>query len=196
MATNMESGKETPTLDTENQKKGGILETLRFIVLSLIIVFGIRYFVAQPFIVSGDSMVPTFNNGEYLIVDELSYRFEKPSRGDVIIMRYPLDPNKFFIKRIIGLPGETLNLEGEKIIVTTTEGASIVLDEPYVQNQRSDSITVTLSDTQYYVLGDNRGASSDSRRWGPLPAANIIGRPLLRLIPLSRMAWIPGQQDE
>src|SRR3989338_784001 len=197
MSAHMEPQEIPETKDGKTpQKKNSFWDTVRFVLISLVLVLGFRYFVAQPFIVSGDSMVPTFNNGEYLIVDELSYLFEKPSRGDVIIMRYPLDPNKFFIKRIIGLPGETLNLEGEKIIVTTTEGASIVLDKPYVQNQRSDSITVTLSDTQYYVLGDNRGASSDSSRWGPLPAANIIGRPLLRLIPLSRMAWIPGQQDE
>lgn len=192
----MDSHETSETKEAEiPRKKSGILDTVRFILISLVLVLGFRYFVAQPFIVSGDSMVPTFKNGEYLIVDELSYRFEKPSRGDVIIMRYPLDPSKYFIKRIIGLPGETLNFEGEKITVTTIEKKLMVLSEPYIQNPRSDSITVTLSDNQYYVLGDNRGASSDSRRWGPLPAGNIIGRPLLRLIPISRLSWIPGRQN-
>jgi len=194
MATNMEPSKETPSQDTENQKKGGVLETLRFIVISLVLVFGIRYFIAQPFIVSGESMVPTFENGEYLIVDELSYRFEQPSRGDVIIMRYPLDTKKYFIKRIIGLPGETLSFEGTKITVTPANGENpIVLSEPYLQNEKNDYIDVTLSDHEYYVLGDNRPASSDSRRWGPLPEGDIIGRPLVRLFPLNRISWLPGE---
>src|SRR3989344_592915 len=130
---------ETP--NTVERKKGGFGETVRFIIVSLIIVFGVRYFIAQPFIVSGESMVPTFENGEYLIVDELSYRFREPARDDVIIMRYPLDPKKYFIKRIIGLPGETLSFEGTKITVTPANGENpIVLSEPYIQNEKSDFI--------------------------------------------------------
>ena len=179
----------------KGEKKFKIIETVRFILISLVLVLGFRYFIAQPFIVSGESMVPTFKNGEYLIVDELSYRFHPPTRGDVIIMRYPLDPSKFFIKRIIGLPGETLTLDGSKITVITRDKKQIVLNESYIQNPKSDFITVTLSAKEYYVLGDNRPASSDSRRWGPLPTSDIIGRPILRLLPLSTISWLPGEHN-
>ena len=182
----------TPQVSAE-EKKGGIWDTIRFIVISLVIVFGIRMFIAQPFIVSGESMVPTFENGEYLIVDQLSYRFEKPARGDVIIMRYPLDTRKFFIKRIIGLPGETVSITGDKITITPAGGGSnITLDEAYIKNIGNDSMTITLDDSHYFVMGDNRPASSDSRRWGPLPSSDIVGRPLLRLYPLNHISYLPG----
>ncbi len=188
---------ETPEVASaeSSSKKTGLLDTVRFILISLALVLGFRYFVAQPFIVSGDSMIPTFQDGDYLVVDEISYRFEKPSRGDVIILRYPVDPSKFFIKRIIGLPGETLSFNGSEITVTTTEGKKITLIESYVKNERSDFITVTLKDDEYYVLGDNRAASSDSRRWGPLPAGDIVGRPVIRLLPVSRISWTPGSAN-
>jgi len=175
------------------RKKGGFGETVRFIIVSLVIVFGVRYFIAQPFIVSGESMVPTFENGEYLIVDELSYRFREPARDDVIIMRYPLDPKKYFIKRIIGLPGETLAFDGTQITVTTARDKNpIVLDEPFIQNQKDTYLTVLLKEDEYFVLGDNRPASSDSRVWGPLPRKDIIGSPIVRLFPLTRIDWRPG----
>ena len=175
------------------RKKGGFGETVRFIIVSLVIVFGVRYFIAQPFIVSGESMVPTFENGEYLIVDELSYRFREPARDDVIIMRYPLDPKKYFIKRIIGLPGETLAFDGTQITVTSANDKNpIVLDEPFIQNQKDTYLTVLLKENEYFVLGHNRPASSDSRVWGPLPRKDIIGSPIVRLFPLTRIDWRPG----
>lgn len=188
----MNERENTPPQEVVVKKDGGILETVRFIVISLAVVFAIRYFVAQPFIVSGDSMIPTFRNGEYLIVDQLSYRFGPPERGDVIIMRYPLDTKKYFIKRIIGLPGETLSIEGSAVTVTLIDGKSFVLPEPYVKNPREDSVTVTLKNDEYFVMGDNRAASSDSRRWGPLPEEDIVGRPLVRLFPFSRINVFPG----
>lgn len=182
--------------NTSSQKKNSVAETVRFIVISLLVVFLIRHFIAQPFIVSGDSMVPTFQNGQYLIVDQLSYRFREPTRGDVIIMRYPLDPSKFFIKRIVGLPGETLQFDGTIITITPAGGrAPMVLNEPFIKNQNDEYLTVTLSNDEYYVLGDNRAASSDSRRWGPLPAKNIIGTPIVRLFPLGDIGWKPGSFD-
>lgn len=182
----------SPELQT--QKQGGILDTIRFVLLSLLIVLGIRYYVAQPFIVSGDSMLPTFRSGQYLIVDEISYRFSPPKRGDVIILRYPLDTKKFFIKRIIGLPGETLHMSDATITVTQKEGEKITLSEPYVKSTRTDFLTVTLGEHEYYVLGDNRAASSDSRIWGPLPTGDIVGRPVARLFPFSTISWLPGEK--
>jgi len=177
------------------KKRGAFWDTVRFIVISLAIVIAFRYFIAQPFVVSGDSMVPTFKNGEYLIVDELSYRFEKPQRGDVIILRYPLDPKEFFIKRIIGLPGEVLTFHGQTITVTTADGTDITLDEPYIGSVSDDNLTVALQPDEYYVLGDNRAESSDSRRWGALPASDIVGRPLIRLLPVTRISWLPGADN-
>ena len=186
-----------PTQQKTEKKESFIFETLRFAFFAALIVLPIRYFVAQPFIVSGDSMVPTFQNGEYLIVDELTYRFEIPKRGDVIIFRYPLEPRKFFIKRIVGLPGETLQIDGNKITVTNpVTKQSVVLDEPYIQSIRDDHVEVTLSSDQYYVLGDNRAESSDSRIWGPLPRKNIIGRPIVRLLPFSHIGILPGAKTQ
>jgi signal peptidase I len=140
------------------EKKGDLLT---FIIITILIVVPIRYFIAQPFIVSGASMVPTFQDGDYLIVDELTYRFREPEAKEVIIFKYPKDPSKYFIKRVIGLPGETVN------------GTKLDVD-------------------QYYVEGDNRDASSDSRSWGPLPRKLIVGRPILRLLPIKQLDLLPG----
>jgi signal peptidase I len=136
-----------------------IWEIIKSSILALLIVVPIRLWIAQPFIVQGSSMEPNFKNGDYLIVDEISYRFEPPQREDVIIFRYPKNHSQFYIKRIIGLPGEIIN-------------------------------NVKLADDEYYVLGDNRGASLDSRSWGPLKADLIIGRAILRLWPVASLGFL------
>src|SRR5580700_7614121 len=152
-------------------------ELLKFIVIAAIIILPIRFFVAQPFIVSGESMSPTFENGQYLIVDELSYHFEAPQRGDVIVFRYPKDLSQFFIKRIIGLPGETVIIHDDTVSIKETNGQTVALNEPYVVNQGDGSdATYIIPPGQYFVMGDNRPESSDSRVWGLLPAQNIVGR--------------------
>jgi len=154
------------------------------------------FFIAQPFIVSGSSMDPTFENGEYLIVDELSYRFDEPARGDVVIFRFPRDPKKFFIKRIIGLPGETIRIRHDTITITNEENpGGLVLDEPYTSSLTAGNKIVDLSDTEYYVLGDNRSSSSDSRIWGPLGEDFIVGRAFMRLLPISETGFFPGEFD-
>ncbi|MEK7081756.1 MAG: signal peptidase I [Patescibacteria group bacterium] len=168
-------------------------ETVKFAVIALAIVLPFRYLIAQPFIVSGESMVPTFANGEYLIVDEMTYRFvHNPERGDVVIFKYPYDRSKYFIKRIIGLPGETVELSGGQVLVKTSS-STIVIQEPYISSATSDELTVTLKDGQYFVLGDNRPESSDSRIWGPLDRKFITGRAFARLLPIGRLALFPGQ---
>lgn len=169
------------------------VELLKFALVSLVIVLPIRIFIAQPFIVSGASMEPTFEDGEYLIVDELTYRFAEPERGDVVIFRYPKDPSKFFIKRIIGLPSETLRFQDGTIIVENeADPDGFLLQEPYVDTPLQGLSDVTLNESQYYVLGDNRPASSDSRVWGPLDADLIVGRAFLRLFPVDRLNVLPG----
>ncbi len=150
-------------------------------------------YIAQPFIVSGSSMDPTFANGEYLIVDELSYRLDDPERGDVIIFRYPQDPSKFFIKRIIGLPGETVVIKGSAVsIVNTANPDGFALDERFLSHETYSNMRVVLNDDEYFVMGDNRPASSDSRIWGPLKRKLIIGRALVRLLPVTRAQVLPG----
>ena len=168
-------------------------ETVKFAIIALAIVLPFRYFIAQPFIVSGESMVPTFANGEYLIVDELTYRFiHNPERGDVVIFKYPYDQSKYFIKRIIGLPGETMTLLANQVLIKTAS-STIMLEEPYISVATGDELTVTLKNNQYFVMGDNRPESSDSRIWGPLDKKFITGRAFVRLLPFSKVSLFPGE---
>ena len=161
------------------------------IVSAVVIPF--RYFVAQPFIVSGASMVPTFNPHEYLIIDRWTYRSETPERGEVIIFKYPLDPSIFFIKRIIGLPGETVRIEGGEVKIVTGD-REIALEEPYRNGEMKEDSSFTLAGDEYFVLGDSREASSDSRVWGPVKERYLVGRPAVRLFPFSRAELLPGME--
>lgn len=181
-------------------------ETLQVIILSLIIVIPFRLYIAQPFLVSGPSMDNTFKDGQYLIVDELTYHLRNPVRGEVVIFKYPLDTKKYFIKRVIGLPGETIKISKNQVIICQNECLKeedkLILEEPYVKLNEDNpnpvirpDITYTLKDGEYYVLGDNRSVSSDSRFWGPVQRELITGRPLLRLLPLNKIRLFPGQMS-
>jgi len=164
-------------------------EILKIVVISLAIIVPIRYFLIQPFFVKGASMEPNYLDGDYLIIDEISYRFEAPKRGEVIIFRYPLDPTQFFIKRVVGLPDETVKVENGKVIIEEKSGNSFILDESkYLKDTyTAGNISVSLGDKEYFVLGDNRQASSDSRRWGAVDKKFIIGRTWLRAWPFNRL---------
>lgn len=179
---------------TEGNKENSFLEIVRFALIALIIVLPVRWFVAQPFIVSGASMEDTFHNNEYLVVDRISYRFHEPQRGDVIIFRYPNDPSKFFIKRIIALPNETINLSGTSVEIINSENPEgFSLNENYAQlGSGSRAQSVTLGEEEYFVMGDNRDHSSDSRVWGLLSRDEIVGRAFLRLLPPQKMDLFPG----
>lgn len=168
-------------------------EIVTLVILAVLIVVPIRIFIAQPFVVEGLSMYPTFNDHDYLIVDELSYRLHAPERGDVIIFRYPGNPSIFYIKRIIGLPGETVRITQGVVNVTKTDGTPLSLTEPYVVAEDATyTQTTTLGADQYFVMGDNRPKSSDSRVWGPLPKEDIIGRAYLRIYPVQHAGVLPG----
>lgn len=173
------------------------LEIVKFAIIALIIVVPIRMFVAQPFIVSGASMDDTFQNGQYLIVDQLTYQFESPTRGEVVIFRYPKDPSKFFIKRVIGIPGDTITIDGDAVTITNDEHPSGArLREPYIAKMSgTDTITETLGEKEYFVMGDNRDFSSDSRVWGILHEDKIVGRALVRLFPVTTIDSFPGAYD-
>ncbi len=189
-----EGGSSGRVSDEESRTGDSFWDFVRFAALAALIVVPIRLFVAQPFIVSGSSMIPSYHDGNYLIIDELSYRFEDPKRGDVIVFRFPPEPSKFLIKRIAGLPGETIHIHNDTITITNKEHP-----EGFVWQQgaitasgRKAEQTVTLRSDEYFVLGDNRDESADSRLWGNLPRKYITGRPLLRLLPLSELAILPG----
>ncbi len=164
-------------------------EIVKIIVFSLAIIVPVRMFIIQPFIVEGDSMVPNFQDGEYLIVDEISYRFNLPRRGDVVIFHPPLAPNVYYIKRIIGLPGETVVLTDGQIIIYNQEfiqGQAINESGYLTQHQVNEESRVTLTEEQYYVVGDNRANSLDSRRIGPITTDHIKGKALLRAWPFNK----------
>lgn len=181
----------------ETKKKEGFFgEMLKFTLIALAIVIPVRAFIAQPFIVSGASMDPTFSSGHYLIVDQLTYELKKPEREDVIIFRYPNNPKIFYIKRVIGLPGETISMKDGKITIKNSEyPEGIEIPDPFVSpsKQTKESFSVSLGSTEYFVMGDNRMQSSDSRVWGPLDEKNIIGRPFMRLFPISKISLFPGK---
>jgi len=174
-----------------------IKEIIQFTLIAVLIVLPFRLFIAQPFVVNGESMFPTFHNGDYLIVDQLSYHFKTPDRGSVVIFRYPYEPSKFFIKRIIGLPGETVAINQGIVTITNAEyPEGLTLDNSYVTEESPDNLTITLTDTEYFVMGDNRSGSSDSRAWGPLDEEFLIGRPLVQLLPVTDLGVFPGDFTE
>jgi signal peptidase I len=171
-----------------------IWELVKIVVLALVIILPLRILVAEPFIVSGSSMIPTFHDKEYLIIDKLSYRFSEPQRGDVIVFKYPKDTSQFFIKRIIGLPGDTVKVESGRVVVfNSTHPEGQRLEESYLPNQAvtyGSSEAVRLGSDEYYVLGDNRVASSDSRIWGILPRQDFVGKAWFRVFPVSDLGLI------
>ena len=142
-------------------------------------------------------MLPTFHNGEYLIIDELSYIIGTPSRGDVIVFRYPNDTKRFFIKRIIGLPNEEISIEKGEVTIKNKENPDgFKLTEPYINEKFDTTTSFKTGANEYFVLGDNRNRSSDSRVWGTLPKDLIIGRAYLRLLPFEEVSYLPGAYKE
>ena len=171
-----------------------VLEIVKIAVIALIIVTPIRYFLFQPFIVSGESMHPNFESGDYLIVDEISYRLASPQRGDVVVFNASFIKGftgQRFIKRIIGLPGETVDVTNGKVEIIK-DGKTIVLNEKYlpVNLKTSQDTQITLKPDQYFVLGDNRPNSYDSRYWGVVPKKDIIGKASLRILPITSLTEI------
>ena len=177
----------------KNDSGSFIWETIKVIVISLVIIVPIRYYLVQPFFVKGASMEPNLENGDYLLVDELSYRFNAPKRGEIIVFRYPYDTSQFFIKRIVGLPEETIEIRNNIVKIYKDDKANgAVLKEEYLpasQKTLGDEV-IQLKEDEYLVLGDNRLQSSDSRRWGPLASKYIVGRAFVRLWPFDEISKV------
>jgi signal peptidase I len=175
-----------------------LMEIVRFALIALLIVVPVRMFIAQPFIVSGASMEETFQSGEYLIVDQVTYHLHSPQRGDVVVFRYPRDPSKFFIKRVIGIPGDTITIDNTTVRISNEDFPNgFILDEPYVATmEQGSNLTEKLGDREYFVMGDNRDHSSDSRAWGVLQEERIIGRAFLRLFPPQSFSYLPGAVND
>lgn len=185
-----------PSFDSDPQQestetvKSFIWETVKIIVISLIIIVPIRYYVIQPFYVQGASMEPNFYDHEYLIIDEISYRFNDPQRGDIVVFKPPTKPNDFFIKRIIGMPEEKIVIEdGQvKIFNLDSPGGFILNEDEYLSDntRTKGNEEIILTADEYYVLGDNRTSSLDSRNFGPITRDDIVGKTWLRGWPFNR----------
>lgn len=169
-----------------------IWDFLKVAIIAAAIVLPIRYFLFQPFIVRGESMVPNLQQGNYLIIDEISHKIGKFQRGDIIVFKYPIDSSQRFIKRIIGLPGETIIIKDGKITISKNGENSNLNEIKYLPNilKTDGNIETYLNVDQYFVLGDNRQFSSDSRIWGTVSEKDIIGRAVFRVYPLSKMSFI------
>lgn len=172
-------------------------DLLKFAIVALIIVLPIRMWIAQPFVVSGESMYPTFDNGQYLIIDEISYILGSAGRGDVVVFRYPNDTKRFFIKRVIGLPNEKIIVnEGVVTIINKEHPDGFKMVEPYINEKLFTGSTYETKDNEYFVMGDNRNRSADSRLWGILPKNLMIGKVFLRLLPIKTISYMPGKYNQ
>jgi signal peptidase I len=179
--------KQVSRLQTSLTKVGHFfIEFLKTAIIIGIIAFVIRYFVVQPFIVEGASMEPNFHNNDYLLIEKWSEYFADPKRGDVVVFRYPDNPSVNYIKRVIGIPGDKVTIKDGRVTVTTQNSSQgQVLNETYLSQGTltSGNSEITLGKDEFFVLGDNRNNSSDSREWGVLPKKNIVGRAFIVIIP-------------
>lgn len=174
-----------------------VLEVFEIALIAIGAVFLIRSFLVQPFLVSGQSMSPNFSNGDYLLIDELTYHFRLPERGEVVVFRYPNDKSTYFIKRLIGLPGERIEIKDDKItIFNDANPDGFVLTESYLSKSvyTTGSQEFKLKTNEYLTLGDNRSYSFDSRSWGLLPQEDIIGLVRVRLWPVTELKAFAAPQ--
>ncbi len=176
-----------------------VLELVKIVVISLVIIIPVRYFLIQPFYVKGASMEPNFYDHEYLIIDEISYRFNEKERGDIIVFRNPKNPQEFFIKRLIGLPGEEVQIQDGVITIFNDDfPEGKILPEPYLAEGTStyanDENKIKVGDNEIFVLGDNRGSSKDSRVFGPVNKSFVVGKVMVRGWPFNRAKFFSDEE--
>ncbi len=190
-----------PELPPKISQKISFWEMLKevaiFVGMIYVVFFVIRPYITEPYLVDGRSMDPTFTTGDYLIVDKVSYELGSPKRNDVVVFKYPKDPRKSFVKRIIGLPGETVIVKDSEVTIINSENPNgFKLNQYYVKHESTGSVQKTLAGDEYFVMGDNRTESFDSRAWGPVNKKYLSGKPVVRLWPINKMKFFPGRVSE
>lgn len=177
-----------------------LLDTLEVITTAFALFVVIFLFVARIHEVNGDSMLPNFHNREFVLTDQLTYKFRSPQRGEVVIFKAPPQPQKEYIKRIIALPGEKIKIQNNRIMIFNSANPDgVVLEESYLtpgtitegKTEITANTVFAVPKGQYIVMGDNRTASSDSRQWGGVPAGMIVGRAILRIWPPNKIGLVP-----
>jgi signal peptidase I len=171
---------------------GSSLEFIKTVAIIVLVAFGIRFYLVQPFVVDGSSMVPTFEDGEYLLVDKISYHTHSPKRGDVVVFHPPSAPALNYIKRVIATPGDQIEIKNGEIFINGARLTENYLptERTLIRNTAAANLSRKMGVDEYFVLGDNREHSSDSREWGTVPATNIIGRAWIVVFPTSRFGLV------
>lgn len=185
------------TLTPQSSVKLFFLELIKLALFAVVTIFLVRYFLFKPFYVRGASMEPNFSDREYLIINELTYRFEKPQRGDIVVFQSPLKKQDYFLKRIVGLPDEKIKIQDGKILIYNEENpAGFILEENYLPAGllTQPDLSLILGEDKYFVMGDNRVSSLDSRHLGPVEGSVIVGKVLLRGWPLDRAQIFTAQR--
>jgi len=171
------------------------LDLIETVVIALAVFVMIYLFLFQPHQVRGSSMYPNFQDGEYILTDKISYRLKEPQRGDVIIFRAPRNQEYDYIKRIIGLPGDTVKIENNQMYINNQHLTEAYLPSFFSTHSGAflhPGVGVVIPEDEFFVLGDNRSHSSDSREWGFVPRENIVGKALLRYWPTDRVGTVPA----
>lgn len=187
------------TLTPQSSVKLFFLELIKLMLFAVVTIFLVRYFLFKPFYVRGASMEPNFFEKEYLIIDEISYRLREPARGDIIVFKYPLNKKEFFLKRIIGLPNEKVSIKDGLVIIYNNEHLEgFVLKEDYLPKglATAPEVSTVLKADEYFVMGDNRFSSFDSRGFGPIKESLIVGKVLMRGWPFNRVKFFVGQEQK
>ena len=168
----------------KKKKKSSAFELLESIIIAVLLALIIRFFLFEPFFIPSGSMEPTLQIGDKIIVNKIVYRFQEPKRGDIMVFKYPLDPARDYIKRVIGLPGEKLEIKDSVIYINDQP-----IEEEYLpSNSNSANFgPVNIPENAYFMMGDNRNNSQDSRVWGTLPNNYIIGKALAVFWPVNRI---------
>lgn len=166
------------------QIKGPVKEVIESVVIAVLLAVVIRVFLFQFFVIPSASMEPTLTEGDMIAANKIVYRFSEPKRGDIIVFKYPLDPERDFVKRLIGLPGEKLQIKSSTLYINGK-----VTPEPYLPKglKFQDYGPVTVPKDKFFMMGDNRNDSLDSRSWGEMPRENIIGKASFIYWPINRM---------
>ncbi len=161
-------------------------EVVKVVAISLAIIIPVRYFLLQPFYVKGASMEPNYEDHEYLLIDELSFRLREPKRGEVVVFKYPNDPSQYFIKRVIGLPGDGVDVREDGVYVNGTKLDESAYLAPSLAIGNTASTVVPSG--SYFLMGDNRPASLDSRIFGPVQRNYIVGKTWIRAWPFNKLS--------